>query len=226
MFNMNHPFLISVLFFVGFTDLLAQSIRDIDGNVYKTVQISTQVWMAENLKTTKYNDGTPIPLVTDGNKWKELTTPAYCWYKNDAATYKNLYGALYNWYVVDADKLCPQGWHVPTDEDWTKLTTYLGGEGIAGGKLKVKGTEYWEDQNTGATNESGFSALPGGKRHFNGNFEDSGSIDIFRSNGCWWSSTEVLSSTARYRRLYSRLSSIYSSISNKNFGYSVRCLKD
>jgi uncharacterized protein (TIGR02145 family) len=226
MFNMNHPFLISVLFFVGFTELQAQSINDIDGNVYSAVRIGTQVWMVENLKTTKFNDGTPIPLVADGNIWKELTTPAYCWYKNDATTHKNLYGALYNWFAVGTNKLCPRGWHVPSDADWITLTTYLGGDSIAGGKLKVKGTEFWENQNIGANNESGFSALPGSRRYPNGNFADTGQNDIFSFNGCWWSSTEVLSFTARYRRLYSRLNSIYNSISDKKFGYSVRCLKD
>ena len=109
------------------------NVVDIDGNVYHTVTIGTQVWMVENLKTTKYNDGTAIPLVTDNTAWGALTTPGYCWYNNDSATYKNTYGALYNWYAVNTGKLAPTGWHVPTDSEWTVLTTYLGGQSVAGG---------------------------------------------------------------------------------------------
>jgi uncharacterized protein (TIGR02145 family) len=212
---------------IGSTGLQAQTVKDIDGNVYKTVIIGKQVWMAENLKTTKYNDGKAIPLVTDDNSWKTLTTPGYCWYKNDASANKNKYGALYNWYSVSTNKLCPGGWHVPTDEEWRTLTTYLGGESVAGGKLKEKGTTHWGSTNTGATNESGFTALPGGDRNYAGAFDDSGSnIEIFRSNGCWWSSTELNTFNAYYRRLYNSLNNIYSSLSVKQFGYSVRCIKD
>ena len=109
------------------------NVVDIDGNVYHTVTIGTQVWMVENLKTTRYNDGTAIPLVTDGTAWAALTTPGYCWYNNDSATYKNTYGALYNWYAVNTGKLAPTGWHVPTDSEWTVLTTYLGGESLQAG---------------------------------------------------------------------------------------------
>ena len=116
------------------------TVTDIDGNVYHTVTIGTQTWMVENLKTTKYNDGTAIPLVTDSTAWLNLTTPGYCWYNNDAATYKNTYGALYNWFTVNTSKLAPSGWHVPTDAEWTTLITYLGGETVAGGQMKSTGT--------------------------------------------------------------------------------------
>lgn len=218
-------FFLVTLFCSGLTESYAQTIADIEGNVYKIVTIGKQVWMKENLKTTKYNDGTSIPLVTDDKAWAALTTPAYCWYKNDAKSNKNTYGALYNWYTVNTNKLCPKGWHIPTDTEWTVLTTYLGGESIAGGKLKEKGTTHWETPNTGATNESGFTALPSGYRNFAGAFDISGSNAIyFRSNGCWWSSTEQYDFNAYYRRLYNSYSSIYRSPSVKQFGYSVRCL--
>ena len=120
--------------------------------------------MAENLKTTKYRDGTSIPLVTENTAWLNLTTPGYCWYNNDAAHYKSTYGALYNWYVLNAGSngwknVCPTGWHVPTDAEWTTLTTYLGGESIAGGKLKETGTSHWLSPNTVATNETGLHTL-------------------------------------------------------------------
>jgi uncharacterized protein (TIGR02145 family) len=183
--------------------------------------------MKENLKTTKYSDGKTIPLVTDNKAWEALTTPAYCWLNNDETANKNKYGALYNWYTVNTNKLCPRGWHVPTDAEWTKLTDYLGGENVAGGKLKETGTTHWESPNTGATNESGFTALPGGERNFAGAFDISGSNAIyFRSNGCWWSSTEQYDFNAYYRRLYNALNEVYSSLSAKQFGYSVRCLRD
>jgi Fibrobacter succinogenes major domain (Fib_succ_major). len=215
------------LFCLGSTGLCAQIVKDIDGNVYKTVTIGKQVWMKENLKTTKYNDGKAIPLVSDDKIWEALTTPAYCWYKNDAKSNKNAYGALYNWYAVSTNKLCPRGWHVPSDAEWTKLTTYLGGESVAGGKLKETGTSHWESPNTGATNESGFTALPSGYRNFAGAFDISGSNSLyFRSNGCWWSSTEQYDFNAYYIRLYNALNEVYSSLSDKHFGYSARCLRD
>jgi uncharacterized protein (TIGR02145 family) len=215
------------LFYIGLTGLQAQTVKDIDGNVYKTVTIGKQVWMKENLKTTKYNDGKAIPLVTDDKTWETLTAPAYCWYKNDAKAYKNAYGALYNWYTVNTNKLCPKGWHIPADSEWTKLTTYLGGESVAGGKLKETGTNHWESPNTGATNESGFTALPSGYRNFAGAFDIAGSNSIyFRSNGCWWSSTEQYDFNAYYIRLYNALNEVYSSLSDKHFGYSARCLRD
>ena len=118
----------------------ATTVSDADGYVYHTVTIGAQVWMVENLKTTKYNDGTAIPLVTDSTAWAILTIPGYCWYNNDAVTYKATYGALYNWYAVNTGKLAPKGWHVPADAEWTKLITFLGGEDVAGGKMKSTGT--------------------------------------------------------------------------------------
>ncbi len=224
----NNKILIGItLSCIGLTALQAQTVKDIDGNVYKTVTIGSQVWLKENLKTTRYNDGTIIPMVSDGKAWKVLTTPAYCWYNNDKTAYKNEYGALYNWYTVNTNKLCPVGWHVPTDAEWRTLTTYLGGESVAGGKMKEKGTTHWESPNVGATNESGFTAISSGFRNKAGEFDYSGSnVDIFHSNGYWWSSTGLYFYNAYYRRLYHTLNDIYSSLSDKRFGFSVRCLRN
>lgn len=126
-----------------YSDISYGTMTDQEGNVYKTITIGTQTWMAENLRTTTYNDGTVIPNVTDNDEWADLSTPAYCWYDNDSATYAQTYGALYNWYTVATDSLCPTGWHVPTDAEWTILTDTLGGLTIAGGLLKETGTTHW-----------------------------------------------------------------------------------
>ena len=137
---------------------------DIDDNIYTVVTIGEQEWIGENLKTTRYNDGTPIPLLEDELIWEDAydnKTPAYAWYDNDIIN-KNIYGALYNWYTVGTDKLCPTGWHVPSKEEYITLAEFAGGEDIAGGKLKETGTTHWKSPNTGATNELGLSALPGG----------------------------------------------------------------
>ena len=201
------------------------TVTDIDGNVYHTVIIGTQTWMVENLKTTKDNDGTAIPLVTDGTAWRNLTTPGYCWCNNDAATYKNTYGALYNWYTVHTGKLAPTGWHVPTDAEWTTLTTYLGGESVAGGKMKstgtiAAGTGLWLDPNTGATNESGFTAVPAGLRESYGTFVSVG------SDGVWWSSSENDLGSAWFRSLHYDYSDVTRNNGYKSFGFSVRCVRD
>jgi len=200
-------------------DLSYGTMTDNDGNVYKTITIGTQTWMAENLKTTKYRNGDAIPNLT--GDWSVLVTGTYCWYNNDAATYKNPYGALYNWYAIaDSRNIAPVGWHVPTDAEWTTLTTYLGGESIAGGKLKETGTSHWSTPNTGATNNTGFTALPGGDRSYDGTFHNNG------YNGYWWSSAEYSASSAWYRGMrydYSRVSR-YSDF--KYWGFSVRCLRD
>ncbi len=197
----------------------AGTVTDLDGNVYHTVTIGTQVWMVENLKTTKYNDGTAIPLVTDGTAWSTLSTPAYCWYNNDDATYKNTYGALYNWFTVNNGKLCPTGWHVPTDAEWGTLITYLGDTTLAGGKLKEAGTVHWASPNTGANNSTGFTALPGGSRYNNGLFYLNGKY------GWWWSSTESSSSDAWHQYMQYNTSLIYRTAGSKIIGFSVRCIK-
>jgi uncharacterized protein (TIGR02145 family) len=201
-------------------DLIYGKVSDIDGNEYKTIQIGTQEWMAENLKTTKYIDGKSIPNVTDFKEWSNLTTGAYCWYRNDASAYKASYGALYNWYTVNTGKLCPAGWHVPSGTEWTTLNSYLGGTYVAGGKLKETGNTHWLSPNTGATNSSGFTALPGG----NLSLFDDPDFSGWRgpgSLGVWWSTSasfflvkfddDNLNSNGWY---------------NKESGFSVRCLKD
>jgi len=195
-------------------------VTDIENNVYKTVKIGSQVWMAENLKTTKYNDGTTIPNVADNATWEALTTGAYCWYNNDAATYKAIYGALYNWHSVNSNKLAPKGWHVPTDAEWTILTTYLGGESIAGGKLKETGTSHWGNPNTGATNETGFTAVPAGAREPNGPFDSVGGYELL------WSSNEENTYFAWGRKMYWNYSKVGRQDFTKLCGLSVRCIKD
>ena len=207
---------------VTFSTLLS----DIEGNLYITKIIGTQIWMAENLKTTKYNDGSDIALVPENSKWITLTTPAYCWYNNDISAYKNSYGALYNWYSVDlvssiGRNVCPSGWHVPADLEWTILTEYLGGIVLAGGKLKETGATHWQSPNTGATNESGFTALPGGERVFN-----TGLFYYIGFNSYWWSTTENSSTMAWCSGAMYNFSSIHRGYEHKNDGFSVRCLKD
>lgn len=146
------------------------------------------------MKTTKFNDNTDIPLITDIISWGSATTPGYCLYTYniDKLTYQNTYGALYNWYAVNTRKLCPLCWHVPSDEEWTTLATYLGGASVAGGKLKETDTTHWKSPNTEATNESGFTALPGGYRNQVGAFFN------LVYQGRWWSATEYSALHARY----------------------------
>ena len=196
--------------------LTYDSIYDLEGNKYRTIQIGTQTWMAENLKSTRYNDGTDIPFVLDVSAWALLTTPGYCWYNNDSVGY----GAIYNWYTVNTGKLCPEGWHVPSDEEWTTLTDFLGGKSSAGGKLKETGTSHWLDPNTGATNESGFTGLPTGYRNYGGGFSS------IKNYGFWWTSTEWSSTGAWYRDVNFSYTSVDRSNSNKKSGATVRCLKD
>jgi len=200
------------------------NISDNDGNTYKTVYIGTQVWMAENLKTAKYNDGTAIPNVTDNNQWYNNTTGAYAYYNNDAANNAK-YGKLYNWYAVNPTtngnkNVCPIGWHVPTDAEWTVLTDYLGGYSYAGAKMKEVGTTNWNSPNTGSTNTSLFTGLPGGSRSSIGYYYDIG------ADGYWWSSTESSTDSAWARYLNSNVGNAFSYYVNKGVGLSVRCLRD
>jgi len=202
----------------------SSGIKDSDGNTYKVVTIGTQVWFGENLKTTKYNDGTAIPLVTDAVTWDGLSTPAYCWMDNDI-TSKSTYGALYNWHAVHTGKLCPTGWHAATDNDWTTLVDYVGGAAVAGGKLKSTRTSpdahpRWDSPNTGATDEYKFSALPEGGRSSGGEFRTEGKY------GTWWSATEWTSSGAYLRDMYADRSDVFKGGSSKEHGFSVRCIKD
>ena len=197
-------------------------VTDIDGNVYKTVVIGSQEWMAENLKVTRYRNGDTIPNVTD-TTWLTLQTGAYCWYNNDTndtAAYKSIYGALYNWYsIVDGRNIAPEGWHIPTDAEWTALTTFLGGDSIAGGKLKEIGTLHWYNPLAGTTNETGFTARPGGCLS---------NTDIFINlgdYGYWWTGTADSTSTAWFRGMYYN-NSVFRNNVSKISGFSVRCIKN
>jgi uncharacterized protein (TIGR02145 family) len=197
------------------------TVTDIDGNVYNAIAIGTQVWMVENLKTTKYSDGSSIPNATDNNLWASGSyqkTGMYCWY-DDYIANLSIYGVLYNYYaVVDSRKLCPTGWHIPSDTEWSTLTTYLGGESIAGGKMKAN--TLWNNPNTGADNSSGFTALPGGFR------DDRGYFDSIGSQGCWWSDTQAFATVAWFRILDYNKSAIGSNARLETLGLSVRCLWD
>lgn len=193
-------------------------VTDIDGNVYKTVRIGSQIWMAENLKTTRYNDGAAISLVSDNSNSLPLSTGAYCVYNIDASD-KSTNEALYNWYSVNTNKLCPIGWHVPTNEEWTTLTDYLGGESVAGGKMKEIGTAHWSSPNTEAVNSSGFSGLPTGSRY-------TSKVVGIGEYGVWWSSTEVNTINARSRCLKCNYKSVYRGYGDKQSCSSIRCLKD
>lgn len=196
-------------------------VADYEGNFYPVIKIGTQTWMAENLKSTRYNDGTVIPLVTDALAWTFINTPGYCWNNNDKATYGDIYGALYNWYTVNTGKLCPGGWHVPSDGEWTFLTDYLGGIYNAGGKLKEAGTTHWLSPNTGATNQSGFTALPAGIRGEEGQFTYFGVLTAF------WTSTPYNELKPFYRNLNNELSSVWVGDGSLNInGFSIRCLRN
>jgi uncharacterized protein (TIGR02145 family) len=221
------------------------TIKDIENNVYKVVQIGTQVWMAENLRTTKYNDNANIPLVTDNDAWYYLKTPGYCWYDNETSN-KFIYGALYNWYTVNTGKLCPTGWHVPTDAEWTTLENYLIANGynydgttignkyakaLASTTTEVSPVTGWySNSNVGSVgntdypakrNATGFTALPSGHR-----YEDDGSCNGLGWESSWWSATENSTANAWYRCMYNLNSDVKRNISNKELGFSVRCVRD
>lgn len=198
-----------------------EGVKDANGNIYSAVKIGTQTWMASNLKTTKFNDGTNIPLITEDTQWSSSNSPGYSWYNNDKATYENTYGAIYNWYAVDTDKLCPTGWHVPTENEWTILTNQLGGNSNAGKKLKETGTAHWPAPNDQATNEYGFTALPGGARHQTGPFSDINEI------ARWWSATDRSETDAWIYYIMSNSNYLFRGSGNgKKSGYYVRCVKD
>jgi uncharacterized protein (TIGR02145 family) len=201
-------------------------VTDIDGNKYNTVTIGTQVWMVENLKVTKYRNGDPIPNITDNNSWHELTSDAYCNYDNDSVN-ASAYGRLYNWYAVnDSRKIAPKGWHVPSDKEWAVLGAFLGGNKIAGGKMKEQGTMHWISPNPVAGSSCGFKGLPGGIRT---SYDDHHGIFAYIGQiGAFWSSTNRSESEAWMRFLtnYDNVLSSGELPTYKFFGYSVRCVKD
>jgi uncharacterized protein (TIGR02145 family) len=199
-------------------------IIDIDGNSYNTIIIGKQTWMKENLKTTRYSNGDNIPYVTSRLEWFYLTSPGYCWY-DDNINNKYAYGALYNWFTLNAGSngnrnVCPTGWHVPSDVEWSYLISYLGGEGNAVGKLKEAGNTHWQEPNSGATDESSFTALPAGGRDYDGIYYDLGTY------GYWWSSTEFVSGGAWCRFAGYDGSGGFRYGRYEQDGFSVRCIKN
>ena len=205
------------------TAIATMPLVDYDGNVYETVQIGNQTWMAENLKVTHFRDGTAITNITDDTTWAALTTEAYCIYNNNASNEVDTYGALYNWLAVtDGRNIAPEGWHVPTDDEWQVLVDFMGGDTVAGGKMKEAGTTHWEAPNTRATNESGFTALPGGYRDYDGD----GPYSYMGLYGFFWSATESDSYSARWRELGYNYSGVERYFDSKNYGFAVRLLRD
>ena len=199
---------------------LATIVTDVDGNKYTFVQIGQQVWMDKNLEVETYRNGDVIPQVTDAKEWAALKTGAWCYHSNNKAN-GVIYGKLYNWYAVnDPRGLAPEGWHIPSNAEWTILSTFLGGASVAGGKMKSTGTSRWDSPNFGATNESGFAGLPGGYRGLSGGFFNVG------NNVMWWSATQASSTSARYRNLLASSGSLLGSDAPFFYGFSVRCLRD
>jgi uncharacterized protein (TIGR02145 family) len=198
------------LIFTAFPEVVYDSVTDIDGNIYKTVQIGNQTWMAENLRTTTYKNGITIPYALDEESWMHANSGAYCYFNSNA------YGALYNWYTTSLGNLCPTGWHVPDDIEWEELSNTLGGREIAGEKLKEAGWSHWQEPNYNANNSSGFSAIPNGFR------TNDGEHGQYNEEGCF------LSATPYYIWVVTWLSTKFNKydIIDGNSGASVRCLKD
>lgn len=197
-----------------------EPIIDIDGNVYELVRIGNQVWMASNLRTTKYRDGTVLPNITNNTEWFSLTSGAFCNYDNNASS-SDIYGRLYNFFAIK-ENICPSGWHVPNESEWMTLINFLGGEYVAGGKMKESGTIHWSSPNTGATNMSGFTGLPGSYRNVYGEF----STTAYLKNGYWWSSTEKDAKDAFYFRLHYDNDDVSKIFLGKTNGFSIRCIQD
>jgi len=195
-----------------------ETVTDIDGNVYHTVVIGTQVWLVENLKTTKYSNGDSISKLSGQSQWSSIARGAYCDHNNDP-NFSVTYGKLYNWFAVnDTRKLAPVGWHVPTDVEWTTLVNHEGGLTVAGGYLKESGLLHWPNPNVGADNRSGFSALPSGYR------DDLGEFNPLAS-GFWWTSTVYGLGAWSWNMSYIS-NGIVRADASQNYGYAVRCIKD
>ncbi len=183
------------------------------------VTICSQVWMNKNLDVSTYRNGDPILKVTDQTTWNSLTTGAYCYFNNDSTTYASVYGKLYNWYAVnDPRGLAPVGWHIPSETEWDNLKNCLGGSAVAGGALKETGTLHWNSPNTGATNSSGFTGLPGGIRSTT--YQNIGTM------GFWWTATVNDAFNAKYNSVSNNSITCPSGVNVKQSGYSVRCIKD
>jgi len=195
-------------------------VTDIDGNIYQTVAIGNQVWMAENLRTTKLNDGSDIKMISKNQEWHSASYPAFSWYNNDSSLFRVPYGALYNAYVAENDKICPTGWHVPSVEEFRSLAVSLGDSLVAGGKLKSEGTTQWHSPNSGADNSSQFSALPSGMRYFEGTFS---SLSYFTA---FWSSSKPDTASMNYMCLSYLDSKTTFGAKSKKHGFSIRCIRN
>lgn len=205
------------------TDYTGQigTLIDIDNNIYQTIGIGTQIWMAENLATERLNDGAAIPLITNDSIWARYKESAYCIYNNDSINLKRSLGLLYNYYTVNTGLLCPVGWHVPSWAEWDILAKFAGGRDKAGGKLKKMQNSLWEGPNYGFTDNFGFNALPGGRRRYpRGEFLDIGIA------GYWWTTNLVDFLQADARVIQNSSTSLHGVTSTKHDGINVRCLKD
>lgn len=211
----------SGLLFLFFSSVCqCQTVTDYDGNVYDTIVIGTQSWLKQNLRVTHYNDGVPIPQITDSATWATLNTGARCYYDNDSSAMDSVYGVLYNWYAVaSSKKICPAGWQVPTHGDWNLVENFLGGAGLAGGKMKEAGFLHWLSPNTGATNSTGFTGLPGGARGLAIDYQY-----IFEF-GLWWTYSSYNASLAWSRYFWNMNTGSDANPVQKNAGLSVRCIK-
>ena len=201
-------------------------VYDIDSNKYKTIIVGDFEWLAENLKTTKLNDGTPIKMISDNKEWENAEVAGYCWYDNDVKN-KDIYGAIYNWKTVKSEKLCPKGWSVPSDSLWNIMTdSLIGGKNDGGNLMKATGIEYWKKNNKDtianqdASNKIGFSALPGGLRERDGKYYVKG------ENAFWWSASAHNETNAMYYYIENTSSSITQSHIVRTTGLNVRCIKN
>lgn len=205
---------------VSISQTTNEIVKDIDGNIYHTVKIGKQTWMLENLKVKRYRNGDGIAHVVDNKTWDHLKTGAWCYYNNDS-THNELVGKLYNFYAVkDIRQIAPEGWHVPSNAEWDTLISYLGGIKVAGGKMKEAGTKNWKSPNIAATNVSGFTGLPGGFRYEYGEFF------YFGQNGYWWNDTVDKKDDEKVRILDFIYESLIENFPDKNYGISIRCIKD
>ncbi len=198
------------------------TMTDQDGITYKTVTIGSQTWMAENLRTSKYRNGDKIPVTSSNSSWASSRSGTYCVFNNSFdADFIATYGFLYNWYAIaDSRNIAPEGWHVPTDAEWDILIEFLGSSNVSGGKMKESGMLHWNSPNSGATNESGFTALPGGLRHYDGSF------GMLKEHGSWWSTTPTSNGEVWIRDIYFQNTNIGRYEFAKTSGFSVRCIKD
>jgi uncharacterized protein (TIGR02145 family) len=218
------PFLFRGLLFMLITGCMhnnPETVTDIDGNIYHTVKLGSQVWMIENLKTTRYQNGDLIPNIIDTSQWSYIPLGALCNYNNDPKNVST-YGHLYNWFAVtDSRNIAPKGWHVPAYKEIETLVAFLGGDTIVSGKMKESGTTHWLAPNTDATNESGLTVLPGGYR-----FNRGGTFHTIGCNSYWWTTTQSIEFYSWSKRIYWYFAHADYNHDLKTFGFSIRCVKD